>query len=707
MQTDAVLRVVSVGAHQLLAVIDKLYGNLCLGLRWWERVGPKPDFSTDTASIVDVEGFSSGAVTRMLAVNEDMFILNGWQKMRVWDGSKMRDAGADPAPAPTLASGGNQGVDGAGNDKGLTGDYSAVFTYYDSARGFETNPAQPAPALVTLANQSLRVTVVASTDTRFDKIRIYRNQAGVPATFFLDQEVANASATIESVKADVELGGAVSYGNARPPVCMYIAKTASRIFWGGSRPWTSGTATVRKGETTVTLSEEPPQDLYTRNAEWPFYFSLRNGSRHVITAIAGKVLTLGGPFVDDSATDSPFVITGLTTRVCYADIGALGLAKPECWNPNNYFNVGLQGDAPHGGFSEEITGMIEHGNRMFAFLRWSIWYFDPQISAVKRTMAEMGLASDRTLAKDKDGNWTFVGSDQQVYAFNGMSTARISDKVGNRFADKDRYNSSLMEFAHSYTDAKEKLLVVHRPAAESTLLAMRFLVDVYDDHRGEWTDRNAPRITATTRVRDVTREMIVGVDTMGLCHVVDAYEISSTFGKDRFSGAAPTVFTSIAGEISPGANRKGKVAVVFTDAGGVKGSKLIVNTASTGAVVEDLIASEAVTVAAGDKYLVGAWHARYDTGQVFLRNPDLFKRLYYIEGTWVAGSQGFLWVSVYVNERTTPSAIVKVTAGQGPYFKRMLPARGRSFRLVLDVASELSGLALREISLGYQLCGPV
>jgi hypothetical protein len=418
------------------------------------------------------------------------------------------------------------------------------------------------------------------------------------------------------------------------------------------------------------------------------------------------VLTLGAAYAETTANGKACTITGHPMRVCYADLGTAGLARPESWNPSNYFNLGLSGDAPGTTYAESVTALREFGNRLLAFTERSIWYFDPQITAVKRTGAQMGTPSDATIQEDRDGNLLYLGTDMQVYACNGMGSACVSAKVRNRFADKSRYALNLMEFAFGYYDAKESLYVLHRPASGATLLAMRYVVDVYDDLRGEWTERTAPRIAAATPARDATRQLVIGVDTLGVVHVVDAYEVSSTFGKDRFSGATPTEKTSVAGEISPGVNAKGKLAVIFTSAG-VRGTKLIVGTQTASAQTEDLTTGEAVVVAAGDKYFVGAWRGKYDTGLIDLGEPDLFKRLHFVEGTFVAGSQGYLWVHVYVDEESTPSWTIRVSAATDRQFKESIPVRGTQFRLVLETASELVGLALRELSMAYQICGDV
>lgn len=691
---DATLRAVNIGNQQLLAVIDRQNANLCLGLFWWERIGSLPVIASAAASIVDMaSAFHSGAPVRKLTANEEVYLVNGWDANKIWDGTTLRNAGSDNAPAPTIA---------AGSGTGLTGDYTALYTYYDSARVYETGPAAVAPTLVTLANKSLAVTVVASTDSRFDKIRIYRNATGVPGTYRLDTEVSNASQTVQLTKEDAALGMTLQDTAQRPPVCKFICRTATRIFWGGSRPWTTGTAKVTNGSTTVELSEEPPQDLYTRDLNAPFYFQRRGGPRYGVTAISGKNLTLTSAYKETSEAAVEFVVVGLRTRIWYADLSASGTLKAETWPSDNYFNVGLEGDGAAGGVSEEITGLVDYANRIYAVMREGWWYFDPLIRETKRTPARMGTLADKTIMRDRDGHLLFCGSDQQVYAFDGVSTVCISGELRNRFSDKNRYNLELAEFAFAYYDEKEGLYVLNRPAAGCTLSDMKWVQDVYDDYRGKWVDRAAPRLCAATRARDTTRHFMLGIDTLGIVHVVDAYDLSSTYGADAFTPVVMNEKTSVAGEISPGSDCKGKLAIVY-GATSVKGSKLIVSGDSVNALVTDL--NDPVTVVAGDKYIIGGWHGRYETAWMDQGQPDFFKSYFFLKGTLIKGSSGLLFISYFVDESTTAVGTLRIDASTDRVFKRHIPCRGRSLKLVIESVTELVGFGIRELSLHFRVQG--
>lgn len=695
MISNAVLRVVTIANLRLCVVIDKSLGNFSLLMFSVEGIGRLPDFNSDTASIVDLTGIASTAICRKLTIDQQTYICNGWDANKILTGNTIREAGADAAPAPTI------GVGGAGS---LTGSYTAVYTYFDSANNYETSPTSAASTLITLTSQTLNVSVVASSNARFDKIKIYRNANGVPATYLFDQTVSNATATIVSSQADSLLGTEAQFTNSRPPPVKYVAKTATRVFWGGSKPFTDGTVSVTSGSTTITFTVAPPQNMKTVNAEAPFYFQIVGGPQYVISNLSGTTGTLSTPYAGTTNPSASYIIVGLRTRVYFSDISSTNIAKIESWDPSNFFDLGLAGDTLGWDIQEEMTALIEYGNRIYAFLVKSIWYFDPQLTQRKRTGAACGTISDKTICVDRDGNLVFCGSDMQVYAFNGVATVLLSNEVRNLFAEKSRYNTDLQEYAFARYDAKEGLYELHRPAAIATLDAMRYVVDCYDDMTGKWLERVAPRITAATNVRDNTRWVNLGIDSLGLVQVIDDYETSSTFVDDRFTSVTPTILTSVAGEISPGSNKKGKVAVVFTPTS-VKGSKLIVGTQSSSAQTEDLF--DPVTVSAGDLYLIGGWASKYETGWWDGGDPESYKIFYFLEGTFIAGSSGYLYITWYVDESQTAIDTVRVTAASNRKFKMHIPARGREIKFLLQGVSELVGFGLRDLTISFKPVGDV
>jgi hypothetical protein len=127
-----------------------------------------------------------------------------------------------PSAAPTLGTTGT----------GLSGDYTAVYTYarlVGGAIAHESNPSPTPSSAQTLSNQNLTVDVVASSDTQVEKIRLYRTVAGGSVHLF-DQMVDNTTATITSSKADAALGTAVEEDNDPPEPMSCIAEFQGHVF---------------------------------------------------------------------------------------------------------------------------------------------------------------------------------------------------------------------------------------------------------------------------------------------------------------------------------------------------------------------------------------------------------------------------------------------------------------------------------------------
>ena len=156
------------------------------------------------------------------APQAELFVANGTNMLR-WTRREFEKWGLDSALLNPL------GAVGAGT--GLTGDYSAVYTYIRRVSGVlvhESNPSPPSD-VVALSNQTLSLVVTASTDPQVTGIRIYRTLAG-GIVYLFDQEVANVTNTVVSSKIDAALGGAVSEDNDPPRGATLIHVLRDRIW---------------------------------------------------------------------------------------------------------------------------------------------------------------------------------------------------------------------------------------------------------------------------------------------------------------------------------------------------------------------------------------------------------------------------------------------------------------------------------------------
>lgn len=115
-------------------------------------------------------------------LTQDVFALNGTDRVRI-EGTRVREWGIDaPTDAPTVIAGGQTG---------LTGAYRVKYTYCRKSGSTvicESNPS-PASTAVTLNDGSLSITWTASADVQVTHVRVYRTLAG-GSTYYHDQDVS-------------------------------------------------------------------------------------------------------------------------------------------------------------------------------------------------------------------------------------------------------------------------------------------------------------------------------------------------------------------------------------------------------------------------------------------------------------------------------------------------------------------------------------
>jgi hypothetical protein len=119
----------------------------------------------------------------------------------------------------------------AGGAGGLTGTYSAYYTYarvVGTSIAHESNPS-PAVAGVALTAQELNIAVVASEDPQVTRILVYRTVAGGTLGLFAAQ-LSNATQTYVSGQTDISLGTQVELDNNPPPLAGWVAEHQGHLF---------------------------------------------------------------------------------------------------------------------------------------------------------------------------------------------------------------------------------------------------------------------------------------------------------------------------------------------------------------------------------------------------------------------------------------------------------------------------------------------
>ena len=113
---------------------------------------------------------------------------------------------------------------------GQKGAYKYIYTYKRSdIREMESNPSDESET-VSPSDQSVNVTVVASTDSQVDDIVIYRTLAS-GTKFYKVAEVTNSAQTYKDDLSDNEITILVEYNNNVPPKAKYLVPHKDRIFY--------------------------------------------------------------------------------------------------------------------------------------------------------------------------------------------------------------------------------------------------------------------------------------------------------------------------------------------------------------------------------------------------------------------------------------------------------------------------------------------
>lgn len=140
----------------------------------------------------------------------EVFACNGAERKRIELDGTVREWGIEPpSAAPTIA---------AGSSTGLTGTYKARVTYLRKSGTTVLSESDPSPESTgaSLSNQSALITWAASTDAQVTHVRVYRTLTGGDI-YYVDQDVAIGSVSVDSTTADSALGAIVATDHDRPP----------------------------------------------------------------------------------------------------------------------------------------------------------------------------------------------------------------------------------------------------------------------------------------------------------------------------------------------------------------------------------------------------------------------------------------------------------------------------------------------------------
>lgn len=140
---------------------------------------------------------------------EMVFACNGTERKRIANAT-VYEWGID---APTVAA-----TLGAGASTGLSGTYKVRYTYVRKSGSTLVSESNPSPesAGQALSNQSLSVTVTASSDAQVTHIRVYRTLSN-GGEYYVDQDIDAPGTVLDTNTADTSLGTEVVTTHDRPP----------------------------------------------------------------------------------------------------------------------------------------------------------------------------------------------------------------------------------------------------------------------------------------------------------------------------------------------------------------------------------------------------------------------------------------------------------------------------------------------------------
>ena len=162
---------------------------------------------------------------------------------------------APPAAKPTVADG------GAGT---LSGKYKYKYCYKRTSPTLTGNPS-PESDEITVASKIIDVGVVASTDSKVDKIVIYRTYNYTisdvdPDTYYKVAEIANTTGTYNDQTDDADLGAELELNNGVPPKAKFVIVYKDRVFYANCPDETDGKSLVVYSK--MGIGEAVPSDNY-------------------------------------------------------------------------------------------------------------------------------------------------------------------------------------------------------------------------------------------------------------------------------------------------------------------------------------------------------------------------------------------------------------------------------------------------------------
>lgn len=381
-----------------------------------------------------ITGLNTAIRACFVSMQGCIYEANNFDTNKVWDGvrSTMVAAGI-AAPAAAMAS------PSAASGNVTNGAHLARCRYRNSKTGYISNPSATTAVTVSSGNGQLTFTVVASSDSKVDKIDIeltpvnsgvyYRAASGSNANGTIVVSITDAN-LIQQFNADANYGSAENldtFRNEVPPLGAILMPYKGRMFIGGDEPYTiTGTFTdTTTGVTGTGFSANWVGRLVQVSGESVSY---------EISAATTTTLTLTVAWSGTTGSKTASVYSKTPNRVYYSPAGF-----PESFYTSVYARDLLQNR------SDQLTGLYGRRDGLYCFGRYSgerlVFNDDPSAatSVIVPIFGNRGVFNQRCL----------VEADGRLFAFDRAGVYEVGETPQHISAKLDLSMAELLDYSYA------------------------------------------------------------------------------------------------------------------------------------------------------------------------------------------------------------------------------------------------------------------
>lgn len=492
-----------------------------------------------------------------------------------------------------------------------------AYSYYDSQDGRESLPSEWSTP-IRADNHRVAVTGFLFPPPGADRLRIYANVEVSPLRGFFVTEVP-FTMSLTLTWDDNTLGLEMPDSGGLPPLASIIKPIGNRLYmtgfdrrnpWGGWVQMWEGSNEFRIDMTPGSGDQIPGryligERLIVQDSTTGDYFEDRN-----LYVTEWDELTYTGKLQNKwkyATSPYDYWFEGQGKLLYWSGTGDLGAPTPEAWNiDDHYLYVPCEDN-------DRVTGLTGWGTRgvqsVCAFTEKSLWMTTVRHEQLVKTEVETGTISPFTVHTGYNGYLYWVGSDGQIYAFNGQNTDRMSKGVQQLLSKE--VDCARLEDAWAAYDPKTQRQWFWLPKRDVSDL---FLL---------WWDHQAGQTFKADMTVDVVRELVQEEDTFILVKIVDDWFTLGYLTGDQLVGDTEWVSGHYE-RPQHGETVVGRVALTFEEATGEGMTITLIDEKGQVQETQDLVIDDP-TVRAGFRSRMGAWKLKLESdGKLWvLRSIDI------------------------------------------------------------------------------------